>query len=171
MIENTLTNDFEDGLDLLVPGTKKRAKVLFQIKAELGKESDRGCALVAAAYLENELTELLDGFFVDQAQKARDSLFDFNGPAGTFSAKIKLAYALGLISTDIQKSLDLVRGLRNEFAHLHEPLTFAVPKIASRVVSLLPCIRPAGLASKDIFIEKIQSMAATIHLCIIDPAR
>jgi DNA-binding MltR family transcriptional regulator len=111
--------DFEDGLDLLVPGTKQRTEVLFRIGAELKKESDRGCALVAAAYLENEINELLGGFFVEQGARARAALFDFNGPVGTFSSKIKMSAALGLIPEEIHSSLDLIRKIRNEFAHLH----------------------------------------------------
>lgn len=59
--------DFENGLDLIVPGTKQRTEILFRIGAELNKESDRGCALVAAAYLENEINELLSSFLLSKA--------------------------------------------------------------------------------------------------------
>jgi DNA-binding MltR family transcriptional regulator len=159
-------HDFEDALDLLVPGTKGRAKRLFEIRSELEKESDRGCALVAAAYLENQITELLEGFFIQQSKKASGSLFDFNGPVGTFSSKIKMCLALGLIPKEISNALDLVRKIRNEFAHLHEPLRFDTESMARRVVSLLPEISVENTIAREAFISKIQSMAATLHLCI-----
>lgn len=158
--------EFEDAIDLLVPGTKQRTKVLFRIGAELKKESDRGCALVAAAYLENEINELLHRFFIKQGSKAREALFDFNGPAGTFSSKIKMSAALGLIPEEIHKALDLIRKMRNEFAHLHEPLDFESSKIKQQVQSLLPSLDTPQESTRDSFIMKIQSIAATIHLCI-----
>jgi DNA-binding MltR family transcriptional regulator len=162
----TEDKSFEDGLDLLVPGTKERTKALFRIGDELEKESDRGCALVAAAYLENQISEILEKFFVEQGTKAKDALFDFNGPVGTFSSKIKMAYSLGLIPQEIQNALDLIRKLRNEFAHLHEPLDFESQSIRQRVIGLLPHIDTQALTVRQSFISKIQSMAATIHLCI-----
>lgn len=158
--------DFENGLDLIVPGTKQRTEILFRIGAELNKESDRGCALVAAAYLENEINELLSSFFVKQGVRARAALFDFNGPVGTFSSKIKMSTALGLIPEEIHNSLDLIRKMRNEFAHLHEPLDFDSPKIRQQVISLLPSLNASQESIRENFICKIQSIAATIHLCI-----
>lgn len=158
-------NDFEDALDLLVPGTKLRAKRLFEIRSELEKESDRGCALVAAAYLENQLTELLEGFFITQSKKASSALFGFNGPVGTFSSKIKICFSLGLIPKEIHNGLDVLRKIRNEFAHLHEPLSFDTESMAQRALELLP-ESVENMVPREAFITKIQSMAATIHLCI-----
>lgn len=158
--------DFEDALDLLVPGAKGQANILFKIEDELGRESDRGCALVAAAYLENEMTELLKRFFVTQGSKATKALFDFNGPVGTFSSKIRLSLALGLIPEEIQSALDLIRNLRNDFAHLHEPLNFESPTIRQRIRRLLPSMETASQSTRQNFIAKIKSIAATIHLCL-----
>ena len=41
----------------------------------------------------------------------------FNAPFGTFSAKIVGALALGLINEDEHHDLEIIRGIRNEFAH------------------------------------------------------
>jgi len=40
-----------------------------------------------------------------------------NAPLGTFSARIKTARALGLITEDERHDLDILRDLRNAFAH------------------------------------------------------
>lgn len=157
--------DCEDAVELLVPGARANADLLFRIANELEKESDRGCALVSAAYLENEIAAILEGFFVKQGSKATEALFDFNGPVGTFSAKIKMAVALGLIPLEISVALDVLRRLRNDFAHLHEPLTFETARIKQRVENLLPSLPTTEQTTRQRFLMKIQSMAATIHLC------
>jgi DNA-binding MltR family transcriptional regulator len=159
-------SEIEDALDLMVPGTKERTKILFRIGDELRKESDRGCALVAAAYLENEISELLELFFIEQSAKATSALFDFNGPVGTFSSKAKMAAALGLIPNEIYIAVDLIRKIRNEFAHLHEPLDFECANIKQRIQNLLPSLDLQQSNTREDFIVKIQSIAATIHLCI-----
>src|SRR5438105_1519183 len=57
----------------------------------LNAETDRGCALMAAAYLDEELQKLFRATFLDDSGVA-DQLFSPNGPLGTFSARIDLAY-------------------------------------------------------------------------------
>jgi hypothetical protein len=44
-----------------------------------------------------------------------------NGVLGTFSAKIRMAYALGLLLNEVYYDLLIINGIRNAFAHsLHE---------------------------------------------------
>ena len=162
-------DDFENGLDLVVRGLKGRAEILYRIKTELSKESDRGCGLVAAAFLENELSVLLKLFLVEHIKK---ELFDFNGPLGTFSAKIDMSYAMGLISTPIRDALHLVRKVRNDFAHLQDPLDFTANEIRQRVDAILPTAPfEASSTGKDLFIAKIQAIASAIHLAQANVSR
>jgi DNA-binding MltR family transcriptional regulator len=154
-----------NGLEPIVPGYKERAEVLFRIGEELEKESDRGCALVASAYLENEISQLLERFFIELSSKSKKILFDFNGPVGTFSSKIEISFALGLITHEIKAALSLVRKVRNEFAHLHEPLDFDSDKIKQKILNILPNIDTKQYTTRQSFIKKIQSIAATVHHC------
>ena len=166
-MNNTASEDEPfDALDLMIPNVRKRSATLYKIPEELAKESDRGCALVAAAYLENELTELLSCFFVKQGKSATDALFDFNGPVGTFSAKIKLSYALGLLPNEINNALNIVRKIRNEFAHLQEPLNFDSSVVKQRVLEILPEVGSASTNIREKFILKMQAVVASIHLII-----
>ena len=64
--------------------------------------------------------------FVEKA----DKLFGIYEPLGTFKAKIDIAHALGLYDLKTRKGLDLVRKIRNEFAHSSEPIQFDHEKIA-----------------------------------------
>ncbi|WP_292656181.1 MltR family transcriptional regulator, partial [Nitratifractor sp.] len=165
-MKTEINNDFDNGLDLLIPTVKDRTSTLFTIVNELEKESDRGCALVAAAYLENEITALLLGFFVEQGKSATKELFDFNGPLGTFSSKIKIAFALGLISKETQISLDVIRRIRNDFAHLQDPLNFDVKEILQKIDNLLPSYKTSESAPREKFIKKVQALVAVIHLSL-----
>lgn len=83
---------------------------------EFQAETDRGAAMVGAALLDQKLGETLRSFFV--AGKGATELLDGGSAVlGTFSARIKLAHALGLIDDFEQSECNLIRKIRNEFAH------------------------------------------------------
>lgn len=84
--------------------------------AEMNKESSRGMVLVSSALLDEHLAECIRARIVDSRDV--DRLTDsFNAPLGTFSARILAAYALGILSEDEFHDLEIVRKVRNEFAH------------------------------------------------------
>jgi DNA-binding MltR family transcriptional regulator len=70
--------------------------IIMNFRRELTKETDRGCALMAASFLDYELEKLLREKLVG-SKNHLDTLFEFNGPLGTFSSRIRLSYSLGLI--------------------------------------------------------------------------
>lgn len=162
----TEDDDYENGLDLIIPKKRRRSDVLFRIREELEKESDRGCALVSAAYLENELSILLKIFFIDQGKDTTKVLFDFNGPVGTFSAKIKMANALGLLPTEIKTELERLRSIRNDFAHLQEHLTFESKSISSQINNMRLVDPDPSQSIRNRFIDNIIAIASSVHLSI-----
>jgi Mannitol repressor len=54
-----------------------------------------------------------------------------NGPLSTFSAKIKLAYALGIVSAETRLQIERVREVRNHFAHHKDKVSFKHPSVMS----------------------------------------
>ena len=84
---------------------------------ELQGISERASAIVSGAMLEDILGHLLLNRLVDDEGVAQDLLFNAYGPLGTFSARINMAYMLGLIGKQEQRELNLVKRIRNEFAH------------------------------------------------------
>lgn len=52
-----------------------------------------------------------------EAKSAKDLIDGANAPLGTFSARIKATHALGLIRDREHKDLELMRHIRNQFAH------------------------------------------------------
>ncbi|GAA4083465.1 hypothetical protein [Mucilaginibacter panaciglaebae] len=73
----------------------ERYEEVMSFRQELTKETDRGCALMAGSFLEFELQKLIASKLVGTS-KVINELFDFNGPLGTFSSRIKMSYSLGL---------------------------------------------------------------------------
>jgi len=85
--------------------------------AQLMAETDRGCALVAAAMLDDALERLLRSVFIDPAPKEVEELFKGNGALAHFSARAALCRALGLITPHEHADITLIRKIRNECAH------------------------------------------------------
>jgi mannitol operon repressor len=79
-------------------------------------ESPRGKVLISTDYLEQMLKEILSSFLLKD--RVVEDLFEGgNAPLGTFSSRSKLAFTLGLISEIEFQDIDLIRRIRNDFAH------------------------------------------------------
>lgn len=86
----------------------------------LNQESDRGFVIFAASLVGDSLTRLIKSRLRDDEASRNtviDPLFSGLGPLATFSAQIKLAYAMKLIAKEGYEALELLRKMRNEFAH------------------------------------------------------
>jgi hypothetical protein len=91
-------------------------KPFTEFLAEFNKETERGAALTAAAFLDDLLQKVIEAFLIKN--KSGKSLSDgFNAPLGTLSARIAACHALGLISDTEFQECELIRKIRNEFAH------------------------------------------------------
>lgn len=82
----------------------------------LNAESPRGAVLIAAAYIDEQLKDVIRSFLVDGEDAKK--LFDgVNAPVGSFSARIAAAAAMGLIAESERDDCNIIRRVRNEFAH------------------------------------------------------
>lgn len=96
--------------------THPHLKDFFQFLPELNKESDRGRALISCSYIDDLLCQTLRAFFIEGKQA--DQLIEgFNAPLGNLSTRIAASYALGLISEREFKECEVLRRVRNRFAH------------------------------------------------------
>jgi hypothetical protein len=82
----------------------------------LRKESPRGKVLISTGFIEQQLKEVLLAFMLPVSQ-AEDLLEGANAPLGTFSARISACYTLGLIKEVEHHDLNVIRRIRNDFAH------------------------------------------------------
>jgi len=101
----------------------------------LGQLDERGLVLALAAFAEEALGDLIEAFLIS-GDPAKQLLEGFNAPLGTFSARIKMSYSLGLVTKRQYEDLDQLRKIRNEFAHKWEPISFDDQKIAAHIRAL-----------------------------------
>lgn len=100
---------------------------------ELNKESVRGAMLLGTAWIDDQLTELLKAKLLVPLQPNQDRLFDRSEPLSDFGPKIELAYRLGLVRRESYDSLKIIRTLRNDFAHLKDPISLETQSVKDRV--------------------------------------
>ncbi|HYF81267.1 MAG TPA: MltR family transcriptional regulator [Symbiobacteriaceae bacterium] len=110
----------------------KKPPEVEQLAAEVQKmfdvlndESDVGCVVVGAAFLDAELGALLSLKLIDSPES--DQLL--GGALGNFSTRAQVAYCLRLIRRDQYQDLKEIAKIRNQFAHSHLLLSFADPSI------------------------------------------
>jgi hypothetical protein len=138
--------------------------IIMNFRRELTKETDRGCALMAASFLDYELEKLLREKLVG-SKNHLDTLFEFNGPLGTFSSRIRLSYSLGLIPKEIMLDLEIIRKVRNEFGHKYEPIYFDTSGIKDRLLNLKSHAYSKGEGRpRDFFTNTVYGVLAEIHV-------
>ena len=111
----------------------------------LSKESVRGVVLISASFLEEALEALLRARFSIRHPKSKSfisPLFGTFGPLSSFSAKLKICYAIDLIGEWVYRDLEIIRDLRNHFAHSVGVARFDLPE----VVQLTERLKAADLA-------------------------
>lgn len=83
---------------------------------DIDRSDDRAAAIVATAFLEDHLAIALKKRF-HQDKETLDEMFRSSGPLGSFSAKINIAFLIGLCSKEARDELHTIKTIRNEFAH------------------------------------------------------
>ena len=114
------------------------ASDLTKLEDELYGASDRASAVLLASFLEAALERLLRSkvrptYSSDDMRR----LFEFSGILGLFGAKITASYAFNWIGPETRHDLDLIRLLRNEFAHSRKSFGFAEAPVAAVCAQLL----------------------------------
>lgn len=142
--------------------TSKQSEIVAEFRSALDLESDRGCALLAISFLEEELKMLLKKCLVDTPE-VDEKIFSFNGPLGTFSSKIEIAFSLGKISKTIKDELNLLRKIRNHFGHSPTPIDFNTHPINERCKSLKGSWKRQTSNPRQHFTAAICSVLAVLH--------
>lgn len=114
MVDVNIDKYFDDFEQFLNDNPEHRKS--YELFRDIADESPRGMVLVIAAELDRMLLVAIKGLLIDGAGlKALDQ--DNQGPISTFSARINLAHALGIIDDTEHRDLNLIRKVRNDFAH------------------------------------------------------
>lgn len=116
------------------------AETLINIDRDpLLSESDRGCVLILTSDLDNYLNEILSFWFKNignVSNKQEKVIFDFSGPLGSFSNKIQLSKALGIIDDTIYRDLLIIRKIRNLAAHSNNSFSLSNNTVKNKIRNL-----------------------------------
>jgi len=94
------------------------------------RSEDRPAAILVSTHLEDSIQDLILTKMVPLNSTELGEMFSGDRLLGTFSAKIQIAYALGLIGPKTRRDLDLIRLVRNAFAHSRKTIRFATKEVA-----------------------------------------
>lgn len=112
-------------------------------------------AIAEAVLVEHELESLLRGHFPKNDDATWLALNNDNGPLRSFYAKILLAHAFSIIDNASLHNINVIRNIRNAFAHSKAPLSFDSPLLVKELRSVeLPSKPNKGLITAIEFIQQ-----------------
>ena len=116
--------------------TTQDRQAFYDAIAEIrATSSDRAAGIVAASFLENQLTTAIQNR-MHPHDKIIPKLFRPSGPLGNFGTKIDLGFSMGIYSEELHRELTTIKKIRNEFAHKMEIHTFDAQSIAALTCKL-----------------------------------
>lgn len=136
-------------------------EIISKVKHTIDKETDRGCVLVSSAFIDLILEKLLAEKMTFSSKNDKKDIFGVNGPLGNFSSKIKLAGALEIIDKRTVDNINIVRKIRNSYAH-----DFSEKSLDNYKEDIFRIkIYPIGQVKnpRQRFINSIISILASIH--------
>ncbi|MBY5366653.1 hypothetical protein HFO91_01560 [Rhizobium leguminosarum] len=104
------------------------------------READRSIAIVHVTVVEEFLRSAIERYFPGRHSDPEiiDRLFDpmRYGPLNTFTARVDIAFALGIVGSGARKALKLIAEIRNKFAHKLEIHSFDHPDVTKLIDKL-----------------------------------
>ena len=84
----------------------------------------------------------------------------------SFSSRIEVCYAFGLLPVEARRDLYLIRKARNEFGHTAKPLSFDEPAIAARCGELHHSVHEKEARARAKFTNAVLGLCSVIHFSI-----
>ena len=106
---------------------------------DLERETDRGVALLAVAFLDDVLDLLLRASFVDDPDVV-NRMIGPGRPLESFGSRTHISYCIGILGEDVYSDINLIREIRNDFAH-RQPTNFEQVDIKLKCAKLC-CVAP-----------------------------
>ena len=114
-------------------------------------KSDQALALLDATMVERMLERVILSRMTRLKRKQRMDLFEGMAPLSTFSAKIKMAHALAILGPKTVADIEIIKDIRNAFAHSFHSLTFNRKEIAAQCNKLTAPERVAGIVDDSLW--------------------
>lgn len=136
----------------------------------LVSESDRGAVLLGASQIDEVLKGFFDALLPEATSgKRKKEILGLNGPFGSFSAKLDIAYACRLLPENVVTAIHKFRKLRNDVAH--KPLPFQLDNHAGEVRAIFSLLGPGvGVGVANMTVEVMLRNFIERALEIKDPA-
>jgi hypothetical protein len=122
---------WKEGLQSLYKATPSKDIQATIVNVMRGAADDRSAALSAAALADTGLMVGIAALMRPKAEEMDGLFWDSNAKWGTFYKRIQRASALGLIGPITKSNLDLIREVRNAFAHAMIEVAFTTPEISA----------------------------------------
>jgi DNA-binding MltR family transcriptional regulator len=104
---------------------------------ELPKMSAQAEVVISVSQLEDIMKEaIMNKMRQNLSNSDMAALFENQAPLATFSARVTMLYALGIIGQKTRADLDCIKDIRNVFAHSRLPLDFDTPEVREAVFTL-----------------------------------
>jgi DNA-binding MltR family transcriptional regulator len=134
---------------------------------EFNKESDRAIVILAAAKIDQLLCEILEGTLLP-VTTAKDELLESDGPLASFSSRIALCTRMGLIDAELTRAMQLLRKIRNAFAHEVTGCSLEQGQQADRVRQLAKTMRlhPFYETARDLSAKDHSGLSAEFRACV-----
>ncbi len=116
-------------------------------------ESDRAAVILLAAELDELLRKIIEKRLVPHNKKVSDhDILSSSGALGSFAARIDMGYRLGVLDSLVAYDLNLIRRIRNLFAHKTHGLHFESKEpqklvSKSKIAKLKPYRGPSLIAT------------------------
>ena len=107
---------------------------------EIEKAHDMSVAILLVSHVERFVEFGIIARLNRKDQSTINQLVSRGGPIPSFSSKIILAYAMGLISKDDKNDMEALKSIRNVFAHSSRHLTFDTAVISKQIQSMV-CVK------------------------------
>jgi hypothetical protein len=121
-----------DSLILPGPSTQELEKLFPRIM----NSNDLTCAILAAALIDETFVSYYRIITKNAEPSLKKDLFSNLGPLSTLNSRVTLARAFGWIRKSTFHQLNIVRKIRNEFAHNHNDVNFYSPKLKNLTESM-----------------------------------
>jgi DNA-binding MltR family transcriptional regulator len=129
----------------------------------VGAQDDRAMVLSLSTFIEDTLGRLLIAYFRD-CKATKELVEGFSAPLGTFGSRTKAAYAFGLVTEEQYKDMEILRKVRNQFAHNWEGVSLS----RNDIQALIGQLSGYTVDHKEIKGGNIEKMLGTLSTCCME---
>lgn len=145
------------------PRESDSLKSLNRFLGVIGEQDDRAMVLSLATFIEDTLGRLLLAYFRN-CKVTKELIEGFSAPLGTLGTRLKAVYAFGLVTEDQYRDLEVLRRVRNQFAHNWDGVSLE----RNDIQSLVGQLSGYTLHNKPIEGETRQKLLGTLSTCCIE---